>query len=65
MTSKVAKNIALSIAREFHGFTCLEGSVIGVVVHIMFIYIRRLEKNGPTTSTEIYTVRNWEIRCLW
>ena len=54
MTSKVAKKIALSISKELCRFTCLEGSVIGVAVHIMLMEFgwRRVRRQsyicGPT-----------------
>ena len=37
MTSKVAKKIALSILLDSWRFTCLEGSVIGFVVHMVVV----------------------------
>ena len=47
MTSKVAKKIALSIVCDFRAYTCHEGSVIDVVVHmVVMVCSRGADLNG-------------------
>ena len=61
MTSKVAKKIALSIVCDFRDYTCHEGSVIEVVVHMVVMKCSwRADLNGGPFAEDGPTICTYQ-----